>query len=248
MSTAPIVEINDAQKQLESGLRLRIKRLRLEPRDRLALFGFDRLAAEAFVHLLTGALLPDRGDVIVAGRNTREIATDAEWLHSLDRFGLVTERAGLLEAMPVAANLALPLTLAVDPLSEDMRARVAALAREVGLADDRLSGPVHRLTPVDRLRAHLARAIAPGPAALLLEHPTHDLDQASAEAFGDALARLSESRGLAWIALTADETFTRAAGARKLRLDAASGVLAESGSGWSRIQSAIANLKSAIRR
>src|SRR5206468_8644925 len=96
----------------------------LDDHDAVALFGLDRLAAEAFVHLLTGALVPDRGDVLVGGRNTREIATDADWLRSLDRFGLVTERAVLLEGMPVSANLALPLTLAVDPLSDEMRARV----------------------------------------------------------------------------------------------------------------------------
>jgi ABC-type lipoprotein export system ATPase subunit len=233
-SAAPIVEIKDVERQLESGLRLRIKRARLEPRDRLALFGFDRLAAEAFVHLLTGALLPDRGDVLIAGRNTREISTDAEWLQSLDRFGLVTERAVLLEAMSVAANLALPLTLAVDPLSAEMRARVGALAQEVGLTDDQLSGPVHQLTPADRLRAHLARALAAGPAALLLEHPTRELAPANASAFGETLARVSESRGLAWIALTADEAFTHASGARKLILDAKSGALDE-GRRWTRL-------------
>ena len=232
-SDAPIVEITDVQKPIDSGAVLRIKHLRLEPRERLALFGFDRLAAEAVIHLLTGALLPERGEVLVAGKNTREIGTDAEWLHSLDRFGLVTERAVLLEAMPVAANLALPLTLAVDPLSDEMRARVGALAREVGLPDDRLSGPVHQLTPLDRLRAHLARAIAPGPAALLLEHPTHALDAASAAAFGRTLAHVSESRGLAWIALTADESFTQSSGARKLTHNPASGALVER-SGWTR--------------
>ena len=234
-SVSPIVEISDVERQLESGLLLRIKRARLEPRDRLALFGFDGLAAEAFVHLLTGALLPDRGDVRIAGRSTREISTDAEWLHSLDRFGLVTERAVLLEAMPVASNLALPLTLAVDPLSTEMRAQVGALAREVGLSDDLLSGPVHKLTPVDRLRAHLARAIAPGPAALLLEHPTRGLDSVGAAAFGETLARVSESRGLAWIALTADESFSLACGARKLTLDAKTGELAEGGRRWTRL-------------
>lgn len=232
---APIVEIKHIERQLESGRVLRVKRLRLEAGDHLALFGFDRLSAEAFVHLLTGALLPDEGAVLVAGRNTREISTDAEWLHSLDRFGLVTERAVLLEAMPVAANLALPLTLAVDPLSEEVRARVGALAQEVGLSGDRLTGPVHQLSPVDRLRAHLARAIAPGPAALLLEHPTQGLDQASAAAFGETLARVSASRGLAWIGVTADESFAHAAGARKLTLDATSGAFVEGTSRWSRL-------------
>ena len=39
----------------------------------------------------------DQGDVIVFGKNTREIRTDTEWLTSLDRFGLVSNRAVLLD-------------------------------------------------------------------------------------------------------------------------------------------------------
>ena len=61
-----------------------------------------------FVHLVTGASVPDEGAVKVAGRDTRDIATDTEWLTSLDRFGIVTHRAVLLDGMSVAANLALP--------------------------------------------------------------------------------------------------------------------------------------------
>ena len=50
------------------------------------------------MHLVTGAAVPDEGAVVVAGRDTRDIATDTEWLASLDRFGIVTDRAVLLDA------------------------------------------------------------------------------------------------------------------------------------------------------
>ncbi len=106
--------------------------------DRLALSGFDAAPPRLFVHLVTGAALPDEGDVSVDGHNTRDIATDTEWLASLDRFGIVTERAVLIDALPIAANLALPLTLAIDPMPEDVRASVEALAARVGLRAERL--------------------------------------------------------------------------------------------------------------
>ena len=41
----------------------------------------------------------------VAGRRTSEIATDTEWLSSLDRFGIVTHRAILLDSLSVAAKV-----------------------------------------------------------------------------------------------------------------------------------------------
>jgi hypothetical protein len=48
-----------------------------------------------FVHLVTGAALPDEGVVSIAGRDTRAISTDTEWLRSLDQFGIrhATSRA-----------------------------------------------------------------------------------------------------------------------------------------------------------
>src|SRR6185295_19548033 len=96
---------------------LRIATLTVRRGDHLAIQGLDARAAEAFSLLVTGAMLPDEGDIRVAGRSTRDIGTDTEWLASLDRFGMVTDRAVLIDGLSLAANLALPLTLAIDPMS-----------------------------------------------------------------------------------------------------------------------------------
>src|SRR5438094_944769 len=80
-----------------AGLRpLRIADLTVRPGEQLVLSGFDASAAEVFINLVTGASVPDEGEVRVAGQDTRAITTDTQWLASLDRFGIVTERAVLL--------------------------------------------------------------------------------------------------------------------------------------------------------
>lgn len=213
------------------GLRpLRVTRLSVMAGDRLALLGFDAGAAETFVHLVTGAAVADEGDVRVAGRDTRSIATDTEWLASLDRFGIVTDRAVLLAAMTIAANLALPLTLSIDPIPPDVMHRVGELAVNVGLSADRLNQKAASLSPSERVRVHLARALALNPELLLLEHPTaHLADAAASSDFGATLKRLSDARDLGWIALTQDEAFARASGATRLRLDQATGELKADG-------------------
>jgi len=226
---APIVEIVGLEKQ-HQGLRpLRIARLALSAGDRYAVSGLDQAAAEAFIHLVTGALLPDAGDIRVDGRNTRDITTDTEWLTSLDRFGVVTERAVLLDALSTADNMALPITLAIDPMPDDVRVRVEGLAAEVGIGRDELAAKVATLSPASRVRVHLARALAVGPAVLLLEHPTARLDDEAAEALGRTLKQISAVRGLAWIALTEHERFARATGATRLKLRAATGELVKEG-------------------
>jgi ABC-type sulfate/molybdate transport systems ATPase subunit len=214
----PLVELVGIAKQSPGMADLRIDRLAVSSGDRILLGGLDAGSAEALVHMITGALLPDEGEVRVGGRSTREIATDTEWLASLDRFGIVTERAVLLDAMSVAANLALPLTLAIDPLSAEVRQRIEGLAREVGLEAGRLDAPAGSLAPIERALVHLARALAVEPLMLLLEEPTRRLDPAAAARFGERLREAGEARRLAWMAVTNDAAFARASGGTRWRV------------------------------
>jgi ABC-type lipoprotein export system ATPase subunit len=232
----PLLELKDVTKVIPGAMPLRIATLDASSGDRLVLKGFEPGAAETFVHLVTGAALPDDGDVRVAGRSTRDIATDTEWLASLDRFGLVTERAVLLDSLAISANLALPMTLAIESMPADIRRRVDALAAEVELADARLAEKASTLTQVETVRLHLARALAVDPMLLLLERPTARLNSDESSAFGATLKRVSESRRLGWIALTDDHAFAQAAGGVNLRLNARTGELRREGF-WVRLLS-----------
>lgn len=218
MSDRPLVEIASIVKSHAGPRPLRLESLRVGAGERYTLTGFDASAAETLVHLITGAALPDEGDVRVAGTSTRDIATDTAWLESLDRFGLVTERAVLLEKLTIADNLALPITLAIDPIPESVRPEVERLADEVGLGRDRVSAGVDTLSPADRARLHLGRAIAADPSLLLVEYPTAALDARTVASLGETIARVATGRSLAWILLTDDERFARAAGGMRLVL------------------------------
>jgi ABC-type ATPase involved in cell division len=231
----PLIELRGVVKAYQALRPLRIAEFVIAATDRLALAGLDAGAAEMFVHLVTGASVPDEGSVKVAGRDTREIATDTEWLTSLDRFGIVTHRAVLLDGMSVAANLALPITIAIDPLSQDVRRRVEKDASDVGLEPAVLDAPVGGLTAEQRLRLHLSRAAANGPQFLLLEHPTAQLEDAEAAArTGKVLRAISESRGFGWLSIGEDEAFAEAAGATRISVTPATGVVAAAKSGWRR--------------
>ena len=226
----PLIELHDVSKPYGAARPLRIANLTISQRDRLVLAGLDAGAAEMFVLLVTGAALPDEGDVRVDGRSTREIRTDVEWLQSLDRFGLVTERSVLVDKVSTAANLALPLTVRINPMSEETRSRVATLAETVGLPGPRLDAPVGDLSVLERLRVHLARALALNPLLLLLEHPTASLKAtADAEAFGATLQAVGRAREIGWVAISDDERFAEASGATRLQLDGETGELRRGG-------------------
>jgi ABC-type sugar transport system ATPase subunit len=234
-ATTAIIHLRDVVRS-HGGLRpLRIRSLSVHAGERLVLSGLDAGAAQALVDLVTGAVLPESGEVLVDGRPTSAIAADMDWLASLDRFGLVTERAVLVPNLSIAANLALPLTISVDPLPEAVRRQVESLAGEVGLPADRLGAPAGSLTAAERLQVHLARAIAPGPGLLILEHPTSAIDAVEVSSdFGRRLSAVTGARGLAWIAISEDRDFAVASGARRLRLKPGTGDLVAEDAGWRR--------------
>jgi ABC-type transporter Mla maintaining outer membrane lipid asymmetry ATPase subunit MlaF len=206
------------------GLRpLRVRDLRVPAGGATMLLGFDRPAAEVFVNLITGASLPDKGEVASLGRLTSAIADSDEWLAFVERFGIVSDRIVLLEAMTLAQNLAISFDLNLEPVPPHIVAKVATLASEVGIAAESLDTRVVDASPLLRSRIYLARALALGPSILVLEHPTANLSPDEAKAFAAVVSRVSGHRGLTTIGLLMDEKFAKATGGRLLRWQPATG-------------------------
>ena len=134
----------------------------------------------------------------------------------------------LLEAMTALQNLAMPFTLDVEPPSDEVRARAMALASEVGIGQTTSAMAVSQLDSVGHVRVRLGRALALGPAILLLEHVSAGIPRGSVRSLGAEIRSIARHRQCASIAVTADEEFARAVAERVLRLDAASGTLAPS--------------------
>jgi predicted ABC-type transport system involved in lysophospholipase L1 biosynthesis ATPase subunit len=228
----PVLELTGVSRNY-GGLRpLRIAELRVAPGESVALLGFDQPTAETFVNLATGASLPDSGDVRLFGRLTRDINDSADWLATVDRFGIVGERAVLLDALTPIQNLAMPFTLDIEPPPDEIRRRAEALALEVGLADTTWTSPVAGLDAAGWLRVRFGRAIALDPAIVLLEHASARLERHEVATVGEQIRRIAAARGIALVALTADEAFAKAAGSRVLTLEAATGRCKPLRRGW----------------
>ena len=225
--TDAVLEIAGLTKDYRALRPLRIQQLTVGAVETVALLGLDQAAAEVFVSLVTGAALPDSGEVHVFGRETSSIADGDQWLTTLDRFGIVTERAVLLEQLDVIQNLAMPFTLEVEPPSPEVRRRAEALAQEVGLPQASWAGRAGNLDPGGLARLRLGRALAVEPALLLLEHVSAGLPATGVSALGGDIRRLAGQRRIACVAMTADDVFAHAVATRVLTLEPASGRLAD---------------------
>lgn len=218
-----------------AGLRpLRIQSLDVVRGQRLSIVGLDAQAAEVFVGLLTGALLPDQGEIRLFDKSTADVGDSDAWLAMLDGVGIVTERAVLIEQFSVEQNIAMPFTLDIDPIGSETRPKVEALAREVGLESSAWPAAVARAGGEARTRVRIARALALSPKLLLAEHPSASLPRDSVARVAGDLRRIATARDLAVLAITADAEFARALGGDTLLHEPASGAL-KAQSVWRRL-------------
>jgi putative ABC transport system ATP-binding protein len=215
------------------GLRpLRIERLSLAAGERAAIVGLDRPGAETLINLVTGATLPDSGEIQAFGRSTADITDSADWLTVVDRFGIVTDRAVLLESLTALQNLALPFSLDVEPPSPELRDAATAVATEVGIGEANLDRAVATLDDSIRMRLRLGRALALQPQVLLLEHATASVERSMVAALARTIRDVATRRGIAMLALTGDAEFADAVAARVLTLTPSTGRLAERRPRW----------------
>ena len=232
MTVEAVVEMSRVVKSYNALRPLRIAELAVASGQRVAIAGVDAGGAEVLLNLVTGASLPDEGEVRVFGRSTAAVSDGDEWLASLDRFGIVSERAVLLEGATLMQNLALPFALDIDPVPPETMARVEALAEECQIGREYLAERAGDVPAVVRTRVHLARAIALGPKLLLMEHPTAALSEADRNPFGSIVAQVCDARGLTMLAIAKDLAFASAAAHETLTLQGATGRLIAARRSW----------------
>jgi ABC-type transporter Mla maintaining outer membrane lipid asymmetry ATPase subunit MlaF len=232
----PVVEITGISKDYQGLRPLRIEKLAVARAEHVAILGLDQPMGETLVNLVTGALLPDRGDVTIFGASTAAIGNGDEWLSIVDRFGIISGRAVLLDSLTVAQNLSMPFTLEIDPPPENVQRSAASLAAEAGLSDVDRTRLVSEFDAAGRLRIRLARALALDPEVLLVEHASAGLPADAAAEIGRDIRQVASRRQCALIAVTADTAFAKAVATRVLTLDPGTGRLSEGRRNWSLFQ------------
>ena len=233
MSAAPVLQITGVTKSYNALRPLRLASLVIGEGERVSLGGVDAGAGELLINLVTGASVPDTGQIRIFGKLTTDIANGDEWLALLEQFGIVSPRAVLLEGSTLLQNLAMPFTLEIDPVPAEIALQVRALADECGLEADRWLPAIAGELPAHiRVLAHLARALALAPQFLVVEHPTVDVPADARTALAAAIARACERRQLAALIVTNDEAFGKVVAPRNLTLDGATGQFRPLKKGW----------------
>ncbi len=145
--------------------------LRLAPGSFHFLTGPSGSGKSTFLKLCYAELLPTTGRLTLFDREVRALSRDDVAL-TRRRIGVVHQDCQFLDHLPLAANVALPLTVAAR---NSAAADLSDLLGWVGLGHLADALPPS-LSGGERQRAALARAIIMGPDVILADEPTGNLD------------------------------------------------------------------------
>jgi len=170
-------------------------------RDELVvLFGPSGSGKSLTLRAVAGLLRPDRGRIELSGRLVFDSATGVDVPPQARNVGYVVQDLALFPHLSVRENLGFGLRR--WPRAE-REARVAELADLLGLKglEERLPGAI---SGGQRQRVALGRALAPRPAALLLDEPFTALDAPLRTALRREVSDLRRRLGLTAVFVTHD--------------------------------------------
>jgi ABC-type lipoprotein export system ATPase subunit len=179
---------------------LRGAEIALEAGSWTSVMGPSGSGKSTLVHVLAGLVEPSGGSVLVEGADLTRLPPDERALRRRTRVGVVLQRDNLHPLLDVAGNVGLTLRLDNRPVAE-VRARVAELLAEVGLAD-RARQPTRQLSGGEAQRIAIAAAVAARPVVLLADELTGELDEATTADVLDLLETLMELEGTAILTVT----------------------------------------------
>lgn len=192
--------------------------LQVNAGEYVAIVGPSGSGKSTLLQLVGGIDAPSSGTVELMGIRLDRLSDRALTRLRLERLGFVFQRFHLLPVLTARENVELPMAEAGVPLPE-RRARADELLAYVGLS----GRGRHRATQLsggEMQRVAIARALANGPALLLADEPTGELDASTGREILDLFRRVNDD-GATLIVVTHDDRLAAQAGRVVHMLDGA---------------------------
>lgn len=181
----PLLELRHITKRFPGVVANDRVSLQVYPGEVLALLGENGAGKSTLISILYGLYRPDEGEILLEGKPVR-IASP---VHALRLgIGLVPQHPLLISRHTVAENLALGIGSALFP-AQRIVPLIERLARAYGLEVDP-QAPVYQLSPGQKQRVEIVRALLRGAKVLILDEPTSVLTPQEAESLFKVMREL----------------------------------------------------------
>jgi lipoprotein-releasing system ATP-binding protein len=193
---------------------LRGAELCVTPGEWVCVVGASGSGKSTLLHLLGGLDTPDQGSVIFRGQNLFELPGPQRDHFRSRHVGFVFQFYHLLPELSVLENtiIAAMVGRSIAGWVAEKRAvkqRALKLLEDLGLAD-RLKHRPNQLSGGERQRVAIARALINGPAVLLADEPTGNLDRKTGGQILEVLGKL-HAAGQTIVMVTHDQEVAKRA-------------------------------------
>jgi len=167
--------------------------------EAVAIVGDSGVGKSTLLHILGGLDLPDAGTVAFRGRE-RVVPGGGDLAEYRNReVGFIFQFHHLLPEFTALENVEMPFRIGRRPGDPSGPAR--EILGRLGLAD-RMTHRPSALSGGEQQRVAIARAVAPGPAVVLADEPTGNLDPGTGAAVFGMLRELQHDRRFALVVAT----------------------------------------------
>ncbi|HLU48736.1 MAG TPA: ATP-binding cassette domain-containing protein [Planctomycetota bacterium] len=182
---------------------LAVPRLEIAAGESVAFVGPSGSGKTTLLHLIAGILVPRRGEVRIGDDPISSFDDRRRRRFRALRIGLVFQEFELLDYLDVRENILLPFRLRPGAPLDDARKKAETLALSVGLGD-RLEAHPPKLSPGEKQRVAICRALVTDPGLVLADEPTSSLDAETGWRVLDLCFSALRESGATLLALTHD--------------------------------------------
>jgi ABC-type lipoprotein export system ATPase subunit len=214
-SAASLIEAKGLTREFDEG---QVKALRgidfsINEGEFVAIVGPSGCGKSTLLQLVGALDRPTSGTLLYRGISLPDHPNPAAY--RAREVGFIFQAFHLLPTFTAAENVQIPM-FEIDRSASGRRERAVELLKLVGL-EHRLDHFPSKLSGGERQRVAIARSLANGPALLLADEPTGNLDSENAHSVLELIIRLQQEQGRTMVLVTHDPTIAERAG-RILRM------------------------------
>lgn len=200
--SSPVISVTRLKRSFKSGSEdiavLKDISLTVNRGEFVAVMGASGSGKSTLLNVLGGLLPPDAGTVTVDGLDLGSMFDAALTVYRRDRVGFIFQMFNLVGTLNVEENILLPSLAGgrkVTPSALD------SMIEKVGLLHRRHAMP-DTLSGGEQQRVAIARALVSGPALVLADEPTGNLDSENTRLMGALFRDLHRTQGCAFVLVT----------------------------------------------
>ncbi len=165
-----------------------------------AIMGQSGSGKSTLLHLLAALDRPDKGEIILAGRDLHTLSERDATLYRRREIGIVFQQFNLIPTLTASENVELPGALAGEETSW-LRKRSTELLERLGLTGRGNHRP-DALSGGEQQRVAIARALLFSPPVLYADEPTGNLDSVSSAKLWTLLGDIARENNMLVVMVT----------------------------------------------